>query len=248
MVPDSFTHGSAQQRMQWFLVVCNRAICDNATPSVPKRCPKNFPTTRFPIQASSFCKRILIVLRPPASLRNAACRRSKTAECSSSAAAMGVISYRTHLACRIPNSSVSIFRKFISIKRRGSKELELHNIDFRKMDVMEMSAKDFGKFDYITAHGLFSWVPDFVREKVLSLFDELLEPNGIGYISYNAYPGAIRSRNGQVADALSHPRHRVSPRGKLKRRSRCSASCKERDRTGSLPTHPAVRISSAPIT
>jgi methyltransferase-like protein len=37
---------------------------------------------------------------------------------------------------------------------------------------------------------LFSWVPDFVREKVLSLFNELLEPNGIGYISYNAYPGS----------------------------------------------------------
>jgi methyltransferase-like protein len=37
---------------------------------------------------------------------------------------------------------------------------------------------------------LFSWVPDFVREKVLALFDELLEPNGIGYVSYNAYPGA----------------------------------------------------------
>jgi SAM-dependent methyltransferase len=70
------------------------------------------------------------------------------------------------------------------------KELELSNIEFRKMDVMEMSVEDFGRFDYITAHGLFSWIPGFVREKVLSLFNELLEPNGIGYISYNAYPGA----------------------------------------------------------
>jgi SAM-dependent methyltransferase len=69
-------------------------------------------------------------------------------------------------------------------------ELGLTNVEFRQMDVTEMSEGDFGKFDYITAHGLFSWVPDFVRERVLQLFDELLTPNGIGYVSYNAYPGA----------------------------------------------------------
>lgn len=69
-------------------------------------------------------------------------------------------------------------------------ELELSNIEFRQMDLMEMTVEDFGRFDYITAHGLFSWVPDIVQKKVLQLFSELLEPNGIGYISYNAYPGA----------------------------------------------------------
>ena len=64
------------------------------------------------------------------------------------------------------------------------------NIEFRQMDVMDMSEADFGKFDYITAHGLFSWVPDLVREKVLELYRELLNENGVGYISYSAYPGA----------------------------------------------------------
>lgn len=72
----------------------------------------------------------------------------------------------------------------------SAKELGLNNVKFRQMDVTEMSESDFGKFDYITAHGLFSWVPDFVRESVLKLFGELLTPNGIGYVSYNAYPGA----------------------------------------------------------
>jgi ubiquinone/menaquinone biosynthesis C-methylase UbiE len=38
----------------------------------------------------------------------------------------------------------------------AAKELDLKNIEFRKMDVMEMTAEDFGRFDYITAHGLFS--------------------------------------------------------------------------------------------
>lgn len=72
----------------------------------------------------------------------------------------------------------------------AAEELGITNVEFRQMDVMEMSQADFGKFDYITAHGLFSWVPDFVRTKVLELYRELLDENGVGYVSYSAYPGA----------------------------------------------------------
>lgn len=93
----------------------------------------------------------------------------------------------------LPNSKfvgIDLSEIHIDQANAAAKELALSNIEFRKMDVMEMTAETFGRFDYITAHGLFSWVPEFVREKVLQLFHELLEPNGIGYISYNAYPGA----------------------------------------------------------
>ena len=86
---------------------------------------------------------------------------------------------------------IDLSRIHIDQANAAVQELKLSNIEFRKTDLMEMTAADFGRFDYITAHGLFSWVPEFVRERVLSLFNELLEPNGIGYISYNAYPGAF---------------------------------------------------------
>ena len=46
-------------------------------------------------------------------------------------------------------------------------ELGLKNIKFLQEDVIKLSREDHGQFDYIAAHGLFSWVPDFVREKVL---------------------------------------------------------------------------------
>lgn len=74
--------------------------------------------------------------------------------------------------------------------KAAAAELGLTNVEFRQMDVMEMSEADFGKFDYITAHGLFSWIPDVVRERTLGLFAELLASNGVGYMSYSAYPGA----------------------------------------------------------
>src|SRR6185503_761364 len=47
-----------------------------------------------------------------------------------------------------------------------------------------------GCFDYIVAHGVYSWVPAPVREKILDVFAAMLTPQGVGYISYNAYPGS----------------------------------------------------------
>jgi SAM-dependent methyltransferase len=49
--------------------------------------------------------------------------------------------------------------------------------------------EDLGKFDFIIAHGVYSWVPDFVREALLAACRRLLRPNGIAYISFNVEAG-----------------------------------------------------------
>lgn len=38
-------------------------------------------------------------------------------------------------------------------------------------------------------HGIYSWVPDNVKDKILEICRENLTSNGIAYISYNTYPG-----------------------------------------------------------
>lgn len=48
---------------------------------------------------------------------------------------------------------------------------------------------DGGTFDYIIAHGVYSWVPAEVRERLLALCTEALSPAGIAYVSYNTLPG-----------------------------------------------------------
>ncbi|MBU0858622.1 MAG: methyltransferase regulatory domain-containing protein, partial [Alphaproteobacteria bacterium] len=55
--------------------------------------------------------------------------------------------------------------------------------------------KNKGKFDYIVCHGVFSWVPDVVRDKILELCEQCLTPNGLAIVSYNTLPGwnAVRS-------------------------------------------------------
>ncbi len=67
-------------------------------------------------------------------------------------------------------------------------ELGLKNLDLRVGDILEVN-ESWGTFDYIIAHGFYSWVPDFVREQLLLLCNQLLAPQGVAYISYNAYPG-----------------------------------------------------------
>ncbi|MDB5446627.1 MAG: hypothetical protein JWQ97_1944, partial [Phenylobacterium sp.] len=48
---------------------------------------------------------------------------------------------------------------------------------------------ELGTFDYIIAHGVYSWVPGEVREALLALVRRSLAPEGLAFVSYNALPG-----------------------------------------------------------
>jgi SAM-dependent methyltransferase len=48
---------------------------------------------------------------------------------------------------------------------------------------------DLGEFDYVIAHGLWSWVGDEVREAVLAAMEGALAPAGVAFVSYVALPG-----------------------------------------------------------
>jgi methyltransferase-like protein/SAM-dependent methyltransferase len=66
--------------------------------------------------------------------------------------------------------------------------LGLNNIQLRHLDILEVR-EDLGEFDYIISHGVFSWVPAAVQDRMLEICRRQLAKNGIGYISYNTYPG-----------------------------------------------------------
>ncbi|NYT66498.1 methyltransferase regulatory domain-containing protein [Alcaligenaceae bacterium] len=67
-------------------------------------------------------------------------------------------------------------------------DLKLENLHLHAMSLTDIT-KDFGEFDYIIVHGVFSWVPPEVRDAILRICRENLSPKGIAYISYNTYPG-----------------------------------------------------------
>lgn len=105
---------------------------------------------------------------------------------------------------------VDLAENHITDANRAAAELGLSNVEFYQMDVMEMTVEQFGKFDYVIAHGLFSWVPDFVQAKTLALYREFLEEAGVGYLSYNAYPGAHQRQMVQKMMRF-HARHFDEP-------------------------------------
>jgi methyltransferase-like protein/cyclopropane fatty-acyl-phospholipid synthase-like methyltransferase len=91
--------------------------------------------------------------------------------------------------------------------------LGLKNVTLRAMSLLDVN-DDFGRFDYIICHGVYSWVPEAARDKILSIFARHLEPDGVGYLSYNTYPGwhfrgVVREIFKYHSDAFSDPRTKV---------------------------------------
>lgn len=64
----------------------------------------------------------------------------------------------------------------------------LTNVSLIQSDIASIGS-ELGTFDYIIAHGVYSWVDDGVKDALLRLIDEHLAEDGIAYISYNTYPG-----------------------------------------------------------
>lgn len=64
----------------------------------------------------------------------------------------------------------------------------LTNVSLIQSDIASIGS-EIGTFDYIIAHGLYSWVDDGVKDALLRLIDEHLVEDGIAYVSYNTYPG-----------------------------------------------------------
>lgn len=67
-------------------------------------------------------------------------------------------------------------------------ELGLTNIRLIEQDILDFGA-EWGSFDYILAYGVYSWVPAEVQAKLLRICRQHLAPQGVAYVSYNAYPG-----------------------------------------------------------
>lgn len=67
-------------------------------------------------------------------------------------------------------------------------KMGLENVRLEEKDILTVD-ESFGKFDYIIVHGIWSWVPDAVKDKIFSICRNNLTEHGIAYISYNVYPG-----------------------------------------------------------
>ncbi|GAB4140429.1 MAG: methyltransferase regulatory domain-containing protein [Planctomycetaceae bacterium] len=97
------------------------------------------------------------------------------------------------MAVSLPNSrflGIDYSAKQIDIGQQTIRELGLQNIRLAQQNILDVNSS-LGTFDFIIAQGIFSWVPEDVRIKVLEICQKHLAPQGVAYISYNAKPGGF---------------------------------------------------------
>lgn len=129
----------------------------------------------------------------------------------------------THLiacAADMPASAfVGIDLSAVAVERgrRLVAELGLSNVSLYAADLTTWEPPA-GGFDYAVAHGLYSWVPTPVRDVLLELLARCLRPTGVGYVSYNAYPGCYVRR--MVWEMLRYETAGVTEPGEKLRKAR----------------------------
>jgi SAM-dependent methyltransferase len=76
-------------------------------------------------------------------------------------------------------------------------------VDTLELDNVTLVAQSFeswrpepDSFDYVIAHGVYSWVPEDERDDLLAICRAALAHDGVAYVSYNALPG------GRLREAL----------------------------------------------
>jgi SAM-dependent methyltransferase len=108
--------------------------------------------------------------------------------------------------------------------------LGLRNVVLHHLDVMDVSDA-FGTFDYIIAPGLYSWVPEPVRDRILGICEAHLAPHGVAFVSYNTYPGChLRQAVWQIlqfhVEGITEPHERIAQARAL---ARFMADCPQAD-------------------
>jgi len=95
------------------------------------------------------------------------------------------------MACSLPRAQltgIDLVASQIETAKKFAAASGAKNLELRAASITDVTPQ-WGKFDYIITHGVFSYVPHEVAEKVLQICAEQLSPNGLAYISFNTYPG-----------------------------------------------------------
>jgi predicted O-methyltransferase YrrM len=119
---------------------------------------------------------------------------------------------------------VDLAQEAVSEGRRAVAELALTNLELIAMDLREIGPA-MGEFDYIIAHGVYSWVPEDVRDRLLAVCRERLAQQGVAFISYNCLPGravpnVLREMISYHVKGIAEPRERIEQARALLRKLR----------------------------
>lgn len=97
------------------------------------------------------------------------------------------------LAAAIPQGefyAIDFNQEHIDNARAFGKQGQLSNVHYLSCSFEDILTKknELPAFDFITLHGVYSWVGEDIRQQVLAIIQQYLKPNGLVYLSYNPMP------------------------------------------------------------
>ncbi len=120
------------------------------------------------------------------------------------------------MALALPNAhfvGVDLSARQIADGQAAVADLGLANLELRHASLADVDVS-YGQFDYIIAHGVFSWVDAALQDKILAISRDNLKDDGVVYVSYNALPGwhdklKIREMLLQQVRGFTDPKTRI---------------------------------------
>jgi SAM-dependent methyltransferase len=73
--------------------------------------------------------------------------------------------------------------------RQLAQDAGLENVRFLEKSFAELLEEDSGEADFVTLHGVWSWIGEEHRGQILEFMRRRLKPGGLAYVSYNCLPG-----------------------------------------------------------
>jgi methyltransferase-like protein/SAM-dependent methyltransferase len=121
------------------------------------------------------------------------------------------------MAERHPQSSfvgIDYSRRAIDSGRQAAESLGLENLKLEHASIADVGP-ELGTFDYILCHGVYSWVPAEIQEKILTICRSSLAPHGVAIVSYNTNPawrlrGIVRELAAATSTVGEPPHARVA--------------------------------------
>jgi SAM-dependent methyltransferase len=84
---------------------------------------------------------------------------------------------------------IDMMPEHVGAARRFAADAGIGNVSFHEADFSAAAALKLPQFDYIVAHGVYSWVDPEAQDSLRRFIDRRLKKGGFVYLSYNALPG-----------------------------------------------------------
>ncbi|MDQ7246832.1 class I SAM-dependent methyltransferase [Dongia sedimenti] len=84
---------------------------------------------------------------------------------------------------------IDLMPQHVEFAERLCREAEITNASFQAVDFAATQALDLPRFDYVVAHGVYTWVDASAQAELLRFAGRHLKPGGLLYLSYDCLPG-----------------------------------------------------------